>query len=185
MTGGTITAVGGGVGCALLIVLAAVLAATYNRLARLRSAAETSWTQIENQLDRRYALIPDLVDTVQRYAPHERAALEAVVAARGGAMAAAQASGLTRRAEAEGTLTQALGRLLAVAETYPDLRHHQHFVTLQVELSNAEDRAAYAQQAYNTAVQDYNAAFRALPGFRRRDFFRAPGGERGPVHARF
>ncbi|GIM93425.1 LemA family protein [Paractinoplanes toevensis] len=185
MTGGTITAVGGGVGCALLIVLVAVLAATNNRLARLRNSADTTWAQINVQLTRRYDLIPDLVDTVQRYIAHERQTLTEVMAARGAAMAAAQNGGLARRAEAEGELTRALGRLLAVAETYPDLRNNQHFVTLQVELTNTEDRAAYAQQAFNAAVQSYNSAVRPLPGFRARDYFQSAKGERGPVHARF
>jgi LemA protein len=193
MAGGTAAAVVGGIVCALLIVLVAVLVATYNRLVRLRNQADASWAQIDVQLKRRYDLIPNLVETVKGYATHERGTLEAVVAARGNAMAAAQSGGLAGRAEAEGTLTQALGRLLAVAEAYPELRANQSFVTLQVELANTEDKIAYARQFYNSAIQSYNNAVQSLPtniiaavtGFRAREFYQVAGDERGPVRVRF
>jgi LemA protein len=193
MSGGTAAAVVGGIVCALLIVLVAVLVATYNRLVRLRNQADASWAQIDVQLKRRYDLIPNLIETVRGYAAHERGTLDAVVAARGNAMAAAQAPGLTGRAEAEGALTHALGRLFAVAEAYPDLKANQSFVALQVELANTEDKIAYARQFFNSAVQTYNNAVQTLPtniiaavsGFRSRDYFQTAGDERGPVQVRF
>jgi LemA protein len=193
MTGGTASAVVGGIVCALLIVLAAVLVATYNRLVRLRNQADASSAQIDVQLKRRYDLIPNLVETVKGYAAHERGTLDAVVAARGNAMAAAQGAGMAGRAEAEGALTQALGRLIAVAEAYPELRANQSFVALHVELSNTEDKIAYARQFYNSAIQSYNNAVQSLPtniiaavtGFRAREFYQVAGGERGPVQVRF
>ena len=108
------------------------------------------------QLKRRYDLIPNLVETVKGYAAHERATLDAVVAARGGAMGGASPGGLAARADAEDVVTQTLGRLFAVAEAYPELRANQNFTTLQVELSTTEDKIAYARQFYNSAVQSYN-----------------------------
>jgi len=189
----TALAVAGGIVCVLLIVVVAFLAVTYNRLVRLRNQADASWAQIDVQLKRRYDLIPNLVETVRGYAAHERGTLEAVVAARGAAMTAAQGAGLAERAAAEGQLTGALGRLLAVAEAYPELRANQNFVALQGELGNTEDKIAYARQFFNSAVQSYNNAVQTLPtnlvagvtGFRARDFYQASGDERGPVQVRF
>jgi LemA protein len=189
----TATAVAGGIVCVLLIVVVAVLAATYNRLVRLRNQADASWAQIDVQLKRRYDLIPNLVETVRGYAAHERGTLEAVVAARGNAMTAAQGAGPAGRAQAEGELTSALGRLLAVAEAYPELRANQSFVALQGELATTEDKIAYARQFFTSAVQSYNNAVQSLPtnviagigGFRAREFFQAAGEERGPVQVRF
>jgi LemA protein len=189
----TALAVAGGIVCVLLIVVVAFLAVTYNRLVRLRNQADASWSQIDVQLKRRYDLIPNLVETVRGYAAHERGTLEAVVAARGAAMNAAQGAGLAERAAAEGQLTSALGRLLAVAEAYPELRANQSFVALQGELGNTEDKIAYARQFFNSAVQSYNNAVQTLPsnvvagvtGFRSREFYQASGDERGPVQVRF
>jgi len=189
----TALAVAGGIVCVLLIVVVAVLAATYNRLVRLRNQSDASWAQIDVQLKRRYDLIPNLVETVRGYAAHERGTLEAVVAARGAAMNAAQGAGPADRAAAEGQLTSALGRLLAVAEAYPELRANQSFVALQGELANTEDKIAYARQFFNSAVQSYNNAVQTLPtnlvagvaGFRAREFYQASGDERGPVQVRF
>ena len=189
----TALAVAGGIVCVLLIVVVAFLAVTYNRLVRLRNQADASWAQIDVQLTRRHDLIPNLVETAKGYLAHERGTLEAVVAARGAAMTAAQGAGLAERAAAEGQLTGALGRLLAVAEAYPELRANQNFVALQGELGNTEDKIAYARQFFNSAVQSYNNAVQTLPtnlvagvtGFRARDFYQASGDERGPVQVRF
>ena len=186
-------AVAGGIVCVLIIAVVAWLAATYNRLVRLRNQADASWAQIDVQLKRRYDLIPNLVETVRGYAAHERGTLDAVVAARGNAMAAAQGAGLAGRAQAEGELTGALGRLLAVAEAYPELRANQNFAALQAELATTEAKIAYARQFFNSAVQSYNNAVQTLPtnvvagvaGFRAREFYQASGDERGPVQVRF
>lgn len=188
----TVTAVVGGIVCVLLIVLVALLVATYNRLVRLRNQVDASWAQIDVQLKRRYDLIPNLVESVRGYAAHERGTLDAVVAARGNAMNAVQA-GVAGRAEAEGALTAALGRLFAVAEAYPDLKANQNFAALQAELATTEDKIAYARQFFNSAVQTYNNAVQTLPtnlvaavaGFRSRDFYQVAGDERGPVRVRF
>ncbi|MFI5890244.1 LemA family protein [Actinoplanes sp. NPDC051513] len=189
----TVTAVVGGIVCALLIVVVALLVAAYNRLVRLRNQADASWAQIDVQLKRRYDLIPNLVETVRGYAAHERGTLDAVVAARGNAMTAAQGAGPASRAVAEGELTSALGRLFAVAEAYPQLKANENFAALQGELSNTEDKIAYARQFFNSAVQSYNNAVQTVPtnivagltGFRAREFYQASGDERGPVRVQF
>jgi LemA protein len=177
----------------LLVVLVLVwAAATYNRLVRQRNQVQAAGAQVDVQLKRRYDLIPNLVQTVQGYAQHERGTLEAVVAARQGAMAAAGAP-LGQRAAAEGALTQALGRLFAVAEAYPDLKANQNFLALQGELATTEDKIAYARQFLNSAVQTLNTSVESLPtnlvaavgGFRRAEYFEAAGDERGGVQVRF
>jgi LemA protein len=177
----------------VIIVLIGWAIATYNRLVRQRNQAQSSWAQIDVQLKRRYDLIPNLVETVKGYAAHERGTFDAVTAARGAAMNAAQSPGAAGRAEAENMLTQALGRLFAVAEAYPDLKANQNFLALQSELANTEDKIAYARQFYNIAVQTLNTSIQSVPsnliagmgGFRTMDFFETTGGERGPVQVRF
>jgi LemA protein len=193
MSGGTVAGILGGLVCLLVVVAIIWAAVTYNRLVRLRNQVDASWAQIDVQLKRRYDLIPNLVETVKGYAAHERGTLEAVVSARGNAMAAAQAPGLADRAEAENMLTQTLGRLFALAEAYPDLKANQNFAALQAELAGTEDKIAYARQFFNSAVQTFNTSVQTLPtniiagvgGFRPRDFFQTAGGERGPVQVRF
>jgi LemA protein len=193
MSGGTTVAVVGGLVCVLAVAVIIWAVVTYNRLVRLRNQVDASWAQIDVQLKRRYDLIPNLVETVKGYAAHERGTLEAVVSARGNAMAAAQSPGLAERADAENMLTQTLGRLFALAEAYPDLKANQNFAALQAELAGTEDKIAYARQFFNSAVQSFNTAVQTLPtnviagvgGFRARDFFQTAGGERGPVQVRF
>jgi LemA protein len=193
MSGSAATPVVGGVLLVLILAVIIWIIAAYNRLVRLRNQADASWAQIDVQLKRRYDLIPNLVRTVQGYAAHERGTLEAVVAARGTAMNLAQGAGPAQRAEAETLLTQALGRLIAVAEAYPDLKANHNFAALQVELATAEDKIAYARQFFTSAVQSYNNAVQTLPtnliaglgGFRSREYFQALGEERGPVQVRF
>lgn len=180
-------------GCGLLFVLVLGWAAvTYNRLVRRRNQVEASWAQIDVQLKRRHELIPNLVETVRGYAAHERTTLERVVAARSGAM---DASGnrAAARAEAENALTQALGRMFALAEAYPDLKANQNFAALQQELAGTEDKIAYARQFYNTAVQTLTNTIQAVPsnviagmfGFRPPDYFEAAVAERGSVRLQF
>jgi len=189
----TALALVGGLICLLVVLIIVWGVVAYNRLVRLRNQVDASWAQIDVQLKRRYDLIPNLVETVKGYAAHERGTLEAVVAARGSAINAAQAPGVGDRAAAEGLLTQTLGRLFALAEAYPDLKANENFRALQAELGNTEDKIAYARQFYNSAVQTFNTAVQSVPtnliaglgGFRARDFFEAAGGERGPVQVRF
>ncbi|MBQ1025364.1 LemA family protein [Micromonospora sp. C95] len=166
--------------------------AAYNRLVRRRNQVQASWAQIDVQLKRRYDLVPNLVETVKGYAAHERGTLEAVLAARSGAIAATAAPGVPARAGAEHALTQTLGRLLALAEAYPDLKANQNFAVLQGELARTEDKIAYARQFYNSAVQTYNTTTQSVPsnliaglgGFRPMDYFEALDGERATVQVR-
>ncbi|HZN75769.1 MAG TPA: LemA family protein [Micromonosporaceae bacterium] len=167
---------------------------TYNRLVRQRNQVRASWAQVDVQLVRRYDLIPNLVETVKGYAAHERSTLEAVVSARNTAMAAAGTPGGTAdRAAAENVLTQALGRLFALAEAYPDLKANQNFAALQAELANTEDKISYSRQFYNSAVQTLTNSIQSFPSslvaglgkFEPPAYFEAAGGERGPVQVRF
>jgi LemA protein len=184
----------GGVGCLLLVVLLVWVLSSYNRLVRQRNQVRASWAQIDVQLKRRHDLIPNLVETVRGYAGHERATLEAVVAARSGAVQAGQArAGVVERSGAENMLTQALGRLFALSEAYPDLRASHNFVALQQELAVTEDKIAYARQFYNSAVQTLTNTVQSVPtnliagaaGFHPPDYFEAAGAERGPVQVQF
>ncbi|MCT9933831.1 LemA family protein [Planotetraspora sp. A-T 1434] len=172
------------------VVLAIVVVSLYNRLVRGRNTVDNAWAQIDVQLKRRYDLIPNLVETVKGYASHERQTLEAVVAARSQAI---NAQGPADRAAAENMLSGALKSLFAVAESYPDLKASQNFAELQEELAATENRIAYSRQYYNDAVLTYNNAIQTVPanivagmtGFSPREYFQAPGEERGPVQVRF
>jgi LemA protein len=169
--------------CAVLVIVSVLI---YNGLVRRRNQVDSAWSQIDVQLRRRHDLIPNLVETVQRYAGHERGTLEAVSEARA---RAAGAQGPPDQASAENALTGVLKSLFAVAESYPDMRASQSFLELQQELSATEDRAAYARQYYNDAVLTYNNAVTAVPQsilaavfkFRPREYFEAGGEERVPV----
>jgi len=157
-----------------LIVIA--LVALYNRFVRYRNRVDNSWAQIEVQLKRRWDLIPNLVETVKGYAAHERETFEAVTQARARAQ---QAQTPAETAQAEGILGAALGRLLAVAEAYPELQADENFRQLQSELAETENRIAVSRQVYNDTVLTYNNAIQTFPGvvlagplgFARREFF--------------
>ncbi|GAA4672438.1 LemA family protein [Phytohabitans rumicis] len=193
MSGGVVLGIVGGLFCLLAVVVIGWGIVAYNRLVRQRNQVRASWAQIDVQLKRRHDLIPNLVETVKGYATHERGTLDAVVVARNGAVTAAHAPGVGDRAAAEDILSQALGRLFALAEAYPDLKANQNFAALQGELANTEDKIAYARQFYNSAVQTLNTSVQSLPtnlvagmgGFTAVEYFEAAGGERGPVQVRF
>ncbi|ETK31357.1 LemA family protein [Microbispora sp. ATCC PTA-5024] len=175
---------------AVVAALTVMLVSVYNRLVRGRNAVDNAWAQIDVQLKRRYDLIPNLVETVKGYAAHERQTLDAVVAARAQAIGA---RGPADRAAAENMLSGALKSLFAVAEAYPDLKASRNFSELQEELAATENRIAYSRQYYNDAVLTYNNAIQTVPanivagmtGFIPREYFQAPGEERGPVQVRF
>jgi LemA protein len=158
----------------VLVLLALVV--LYNRFVRLRNRVQNAWAQIEVQLKRRHDLIPNLVETVKGYAAHERETFEAVTNARA---AAQQAQGPAEAAQAEGILSQALGRLFAVAEAYPELRATENFQQLQAQLSETEDKVAVSRQVYNDSVLTYHNAIQTFPGalfagpfgFTTREFF--------------
>ncbi len=164
------------IGVVALLVVGLVL--LYNRLVRLRNRVENAWAQVDVQLKRRYDLIPNLVETVKGYASHERGTFEAVTEAR----TRAQAAGTVQeQAGAENMLSQALGRLFAVAEAYPELQADENFRQLQDELAQTENRIAVSRQVYNDTVLTYNNAIQTVPGvlvagpfgFTKRDFFEA------------
>jgi len=160
----------------VLVLVALLLVGLYNRLVRLRNRVDNAWAQVEVQLKRRWDLIPNLVETVKGYAAHERETFEAVTAAR---TRAQQAQGPAEQGAAEGILGQALGRLFAVAEAYPQLQADENFRQLQEELATTENRIAVSRQVYNDTVLTYNNAIQTVPGvlfagpfgFTRKDFF--------------
>ncbi|MEW2477465.1 LemA family protein [Micromonospora gifhornensis] len=190
---GILMSIAGGVFCLLAVLVLGWVLVAYNRLVRQRNQVQASWAQIDVQLKRRYDLIPNLVETVRGYAAHENAALTGVIAARSGAVAVAGAPAVVHRAEAENTLTQALGRLFAVAEAYPELKANQNFASLQGELARTEDKIAYARQFYNSAVLTFNTTVQSIPtnlvanlgGFRPTEFFQADGAERAAAQVRY
>jgi LemA protein len=158
------------VGLAVVVGLAWV--SLYNGLVTKRNAYRNAYSQIDVQLKRRYDLIPNLVETAKAYLKHERGTLEAVIAARNGAQAAARAAAanpgdaaaMTGLGAAEGVLAGTMSRLLAVAEAYPDLKANQTMAQLMEELSSTENRIGFARQAYNDAVMTYNNARETFPG---------------------
>ena len=160
-----------------LILLALVLLfmfwgiGMYNALVTARNAFRNAFAQIDVQLQRRFELIPNLVETAKGYLAHERETLEAVIAARGAAMSglsAAKASpgeptAMARLESGERQLEGALGRLLAVVEAYPDLKANETMMQLNEELSSTENKVAFARQAYNDAVMAYNNKREVFP----------------------
>jgi len=148
----------------VVVVVAVVVAiwffSTYNRLVSLRVAGDEGASEIDVQLKRRHDLIPNLVESVKGYAAHERGTFDEVTAARASAV---NAQGPAAQGQAEGALTQALGKLFAVAEAYPDLKANQNFLQLQGELTATEDRLSAARRFYNTTVKALNTACQTIP----------------------
>ena len=163
-------------GAGVLALLACVL--LYNRLVKLGNRVDNAWSQVDVQLRRRYDLIPNLLATVKAYATHESETLGAVVRARDGARSAAT---VEEQGKAESALTGAIGRLLAVAEAYPELRSEERFAELQEELARTEDKISVSRHIYNDTTLNYNDAVSTLPssliarlaGFSGRDYFQA------------
>jgi LemA protein len=135
----------------------------YNRIQELDEAAAAQKSQIEVQLQRRADLIPNLVQTVQRFAQQEEAVFTNVANARAGLLGAIRSGDPQQMADANQTLGGALGRLLAIAEAYPELKSDQTFIRLQDELAGTENRIAVARRDYNEAVQQYNTLIRRFP----------------------
>ena len=162
----------------IVIVIGFLFVGAYNRLVALRQNANEAFADIDVQLKQRQDLIPNLVETVKGYAAHERGTLDEVTQARA---AAASAGTVEQKSQAEGVLTGALGRLMAVAEAYPDLKANQNFLQLQGELADLENKIAAARRFFNNAVGEFNASIQRFPavliagmaGFTSRDFFDA------------
>jgi LemA protein len=145
---------------AIVVLLGLFVVVLYNRLVRLRNRTENAWAQVDVQLRRRYDLIPNLVEAVKGYASHERATFEEVTKAR---TAAQQAQTVEEQGQAENLLTQAIGRLFAVAEAYPELRATENFQQLQGQLEETETKIAVSRQIYNDAVLTYDTALETVP----------------------
>jgi LemA protein len=178
----------------IIIAIVAMLViggiSSYNSLINMSENVGGKWSQIENQLQRRADLIPNLVSTVKGYAAHEQQAIQAVADARaklGGAQ------GPSAKAEANGELNTALSRLLVIAENYPNLKADKNFRALMDELSGTENRIAVARKDYNESVQLYNTTIRSLPasifaryyGFDSMEYFKADEGAKQVPQVKF
>lgn len=163
---------------AAIVIIVVMIFSSYNGLVSMNENVTGKWAQVENQLQRRNDLIPNLVNTVKGYASHETEVFKQVSDARaklGGAKTVAETSA------ANNEMNTALSRLLMVAENYPDLKANTNFTQLQDELAGTENRIAVARKDYNDAVQTYNAKIKSLPaslyagafGFTARDYFKA------------
>lgn len=174
----------------LILILSLIGIITYNRMVRSRERTREAWSGIEVQLRRRANLIPNLVKTVKGYAAHERGVFEEVTRSRSTLQ---KAGGATEAANANNMLTQALGRLFAVVENYPELRASENFKSLQSELSDVEEKIAFARQFYNRNVAEFNTRIMSIPdviiarmfGFQRFEFFETDEEAREDVQVSF
>lgn len=161
---------------AAIIILPSI--STYNRLVALSEEVETSLSQIDNQLQRRNDLIPNLVETVKGYAAHEEEIYTSIADARARLIGAGS---MEEKAEASDQLSGALSRLLAIAENYPELKANENFIQLATQLEGTENRISVARRDYNNAAREYNTAIRRFPaviianifGFERYEYFEA------------
>lgn len=180
-----------------IIILIAVVAIivlfvinTYNTLVGLRNKVKDQWAQIDVQLKRRFDLIPNLVETVKGYAKHESSTLEAVVKARNTYLSASTPEA---QMKADGELTQAITKLFALSEAYPELKANENFKQLQSELTTTEDKISYARQFYNDIVMKYNNKIEMFPSnivagmfnFKTQAFFEVNEEERQNVKVQF
>lgn len=183
--------------CVIAVIAAIVLwgVGKYNAMVTAEENVETAWAQVENQYQRRADLVPNLVNTVKGYAAHESATLEAVVAARSMAMSISvdptnmTSEQLAAFQQAQGELGQTLGRLIAISESYPDLKANQNFLELQKQLEGTENRIAVARNAFNEQARAFNQLIRKFPGniiasmygFEKKAYFEAEAGaEKAP-----
>jgi LemA protein len=171
---------------AALALLGVAGVVIYNRLIRSRNRVDTSWSDIDVQLQRRHDLIPRLVTAVDQYAKYERATLEAVTELRSEAM---QQADVRARGRAEEKLSAGIERLIALAENYPDLKANENFLALQNELVETENYLQFARRYYNGSVRDYNTMTESVPSnivagmfnFTQRDFFQKTSDEAATV----
>ncbi|MFZ7132217.1 MAG: LemA family protein [Eubacteriales bacterium] len=165
----------------VILILIGNIVGTYNSLIEQRESVETALSQIDNQLQRRNDLIPNLVSTVKSYAAHEEDIFTDIADARA---RLAGANTVAEQAEGDAALTGALSRLLAIAENYPDLKANQNYIQLQDELAGTENRIATARRDYNEFSKDYNTKIQRFPtniyagmfGFQQVDYFTADEG---------
>ena len=162
----------------IVLILVIWFFSTYNKLVVLRNKKDDQWSQIEVQLKRRADLIPNLVETVKGYAKHENETFEEVIKARNTYVAAKTPE---EEMAASGAVTEALSRLFALSENYPDLKANQNFLSLQNDLKDTEDKISYARQFYNDSVLTYNNKVEMVPSnivagianFKKAAFFEA------------
>ncbi len=180
----------------VIVAIVAIWGVTgYNGLVRADEAVSTAWSNVENQYQRRADLIPNLVNTVKGYAAHEKEALDAVVTARARAtqvtvdVADMTPEMLQEYQKSQGEIGAALGRLLAIAEAYPDLKANSNFLELQAQLEGTENRISVERRNFNDAAKGYNTSIRTFPrnilagmfGFEKRPYFEAQeGAEKAP-----
>lgn len=165
-----------------IVVLIGIIIFIYNSLVRVKVRTDEAWSDISVQLKRRYDLIPNLINTVQGYATHEKTVLEEVTKARTEAMGA---QSVGEAAKADNMFQEALKSLFAVTENYPDLKANQGFQQLQAELVDTEDKIQAARRFYNGAVRDLNTKIQTIPfnivakmlGFKDKEFFEVSGAE--------
>jgi LemA protein len=181
---------------AVIVVLAisaySFFAGNYNKFVGLDQAVKNSWAQVENQLQRRYDLIPNLVETVKGYAKQEKDVMVEVTEARAKVGGTANAP-VSDKIAANNQLSGALSRLMVVVEKYPDLKSNQNFMRLQDELAGTENRIAVERMRYNEAVKVYNQAIKSFPanllagmyGFKDATFFEAPKEAKEAVKVKF
>jgi len=186
----------------ILIVIAVIAViwgvSAYNGLVTMDENVNTEWANVETQYQRRADLIPNLVNTVKGYAAHESETLESVIAARSKATqitidpANLTPEKLAEYQEAQGAVTSALGKLLAISESYPDLKANQNFLELQAQLEGTENRINEARRKFNNVAKEYNTAIRRFPksllagmfGFDKRAYFEAAeGAQNAPIVA--
>ena len=187
----------------IILIVIAVLAviwgvSAYNGLVTMDENVNTEWANVETQYQRRADLIPNLVNTVKGYAAHESETLESVIAARSKATqitidpANLTPEKLAEYQEAQGAVTSALGKLLAISESYPDLKANQNFLELQAQLEGTENRINEARRKFNNVAKEYNTAIRRFPksllagmfGFDKRAYFKAAeGAQNAPIVA--
>ena len=181
--------VGGGL-VVVLVILGMALAGVYNSLVSQNEQVNQAWAQVQNVLQRRADLIPNLVETVKGYAAHEKEVFEKVADARG------RLAGATTPQEASAAnagLTSALGRLLAISENYPQLKANENFIRLQDELAGSENRIATERMRYNETVRVYNTHVKSFPanliagffGFKEKDYFEAEAGAKEVPKVKF
>lgn len=179
----------------VLVLLASAGIRANNNMVAMEENVSTAWSQVENQYQRRMDLIPNLVSTVKGYAEHESTTLQEVVEARSKASAATiDPNNLTPEAmqnfmNAQGELTQALGRLMVTIERYPDLKANENFLALQSQLEGTENRISTERMRFNEVAREYNTYIRKFPnnlfagilGFDQKTYFEStPGAERAP-----
>lgn len=166
----------------VIVLLVLFIISLYNTLVRLRQKVRNSWSQIDVQLQRRFDLIPNLIETVKGYMAHEEGVLEKVTELR---TSWANAASISEKAELDNQLSGALKTIMAVSENYPDLKANQNFSELQQELQNTENKISFSRQFYNDSVTMYNTKLEVFPsnliasmfGFKPEDLFKAESDE--------